>query len=264
MGEDRTIEQAFEEEVRGNIDGLGRDWDFQQQSLDWNLASARHKYTYNFRALGRPIIQFPQDMAAFQEIIWETKPDLIIETGIAHGGSLIANAATLAMLDYADAFEAGGVVDPRAPKRRVLGVDIDIRQHNRVAIEAHPLAPRIHMIQGSSIDATVAEQVRAFAAGFARIMVCLDSNHTHDHVLGELELYAPLVTTGCYCIVSDTIIEDAPEHLSADRPWGKGNNPKTAVHAFLKGRDDFTIDKAVEHKVQITVSPDGFLKRIWS
>ncbi len=253
--------QNFDDEVRDNIAGLGRDAEFQRQSLDWNLASAQHRYTYNFRALGRPVIQFPQDMIAFQEIIWETKPDLIIETGIAHGGSLIANAATLALLDYADAFETGDVVDPKAPKRKVLGVDIDIRQHNREAIEAHSMAPRIHMIQGSSIDIAVAEQVRAFASDYARIMVCLDSNHTHDHVLRELELYAPLVTADCYCIVSDTIVEDAPEHLSADRPWGKGNNPKTAVHAFLKGRHDFVIDKAVEHKLQITVSPDGFLKR---
>lgn len=255
------MHEAFAEEVRGNIEGLGRDAEFQRQSLDWNLASARHRYTYNFRALGRPIIQFPQDMVAFQEIIWETRPDLIIETGIAHGGSLIANAATLALLDYADAFEAGEVLDPRAPKRKVLGLDIDIRQHNREAIEAHPMAPRIHMLQGSSIDAGLAEQVRAFAADYARIMVCLDSNHTHDHVLRELELYAPLVTEGCYCVVSDTIVEDAPDHLSADRPWGKGDNPKTAVHAFLAGRDDFVIDKAIEHKLQITVSPDGFLKR---
>ena len=262
MSENHRMHKEFQDEVRENIAGLGADKDFQQQSLEWNLASAKHRYTYNFRALGRPIIQFPQDILAFQEIIWDVRPDLIIETGIAHGGSLISNASMLALLDYCDAFENGERLDPRVPKRKVLAVDIEIRPHNRSAIEAHAMSPRIHMLEGSSIDTSIVDQVRAFAADYNSIMVCLDSNHTHDHVLRELEAYAPLVTVGNYCIVSDTIVEDAPEHLSADRPWGKGNNPKTAVHAYLAQNGDFEIDKSIENKLQITVSPDGFLRRI--
>ncbi|MCH8524772.1 MAG: cephalosporin hydroxylase family protein [Balneolales bacterium] len=226
-----------------------------------NLTFA-HKYPYNFEYLGRPIIQYPQDMVAVQELIWQIKPDLIIETGIAHGGSLIMSASMLAILDMCDAIESGTTIDPKISKRKVLGIDIDIRSHNKAAIEAHPMSSRIQMIQGSSTAPEVVEQVHNFVEDYNRILVCLDSNHTHDHVLEELKIYAPFTSVGSYCIVFDTIVEDMPEDMFPDRPWGPGNNPKTAVWEYLKKHPEFEIDKNIQHKLMITVAPDGFLKRL--
>ncbi|HQX27211.1 MAG TPA: cephalosporin hydroxylase family protein [Alphaproteobacteria bacterium] len=234
----------------------------------WLDRAFRQKYMYNFAWLGRPIIQLPADMVAFQEIVWNTKPDLIIETGVAHGGSLILSASMLALLDYCDAAERGAVLDPKKPNRKVLGIDIDIRPHNRAAIEAHPLATRIEMIQGSSVAPETIGKVANIARNYPRVMVCLDSNHVHDHVLAELELYAPLVTKGCYCIVFDTIVEDLSDDVFPDRPWSHGNNPKTAVHAYLKKLEkekadvQFEIDREFESKLLLNATPDGFLRRL--
>jgi cephalosporin hydroxylase len=207
--------------------------------------ACRYRYSYNFSWLGRPIIQFPQDILALQEIIWRTKPDLIVETGIAHGGSLVFSASMLELI--------GG-------DGLVVGVDIDIREPNRQAIEAHPLARRIKMIQGSSVDPTLVAKVRDLAHGKIRPLVILDSNHTHEHVLKELELYSPLVRKDSYVIVFDTVVEDMPAEAFPDRPWGKGNNPKTAVHEFLRTTDRFQIDKEIEAKLLLTVAPDGYLR----
>lgn len=226
--------------------------DLQRFSRNWQIEVARHNYIYNFSWLGRPIIQLPQDVFAMQELIWSTQPDLIIETGIAHGGSLIFSAS---MLELNAA--CGGPADAE-----VVGVDIDIRAHNRQAIEAHPMFKRISMIQGSSVAPDIIEQVRAKAGGKQRVMVCLDSNHTHDHVLAELRAYAPLTTVGSYCVVFDTAIEEVPAEMFNDRPWGPGNNPKTAVHEFLKLTDCFEIDEQITNKLLITVAPDGYLKRV--
>lgn len=224
--------------------------------------AAAYGYSYNFSWLGRPIIQFPQDIVAMQELIWAVKPDLIIETGIAHGGSLILSASLLALLDIADAVESGSLLDPAASKRKVLGIDIDIRPHNRVAIGVHPMASRIQMIQGSSIASVVIDQVKQIADGYDCILVCLDSNHTHAHVLAELEAYAPLTSVGSYCVVFDTAVEDMPYGMFPDRPWGPGNNPKTAVWEYLKLHPEFEIDKRIDHKLLISVAPDGYLKRV--
>jgi cephalosporin hydroxylase len=231
---------------------MGADNDLKRFSWAWQLAVAKHDYIHNFSWLGRPIIQLPQDVFAMQELIWSAQPDLIIETGIAQGGSLIFLAS---MLELNAA--CGGPADAE-----VLGIDIDIRAHNREAIEAHPMFKRISMIQGSSIAPEVIEQVRARATGKRRILVCLDSNHTHDHVLAELEVYAPLTSVGSYCVVFDTAIEEAPVAMFADRPWGPGNNPKTAVREFLKTTDRFEIDPDIPNKLLITVAPDGYLRRI--
>ena len=214
--------------------------------------STAPKYSYNFSWLGRPIIQYPQDIVAMQEIIWRVNPDLIIETGIAHGGSLIFSAS---MLELNAA--CGG-----PQNAEVLGVDIDIRAHNREAIEAHPMFKRISMIQGSSIAPEIIEQVKAKASGKQRVLVCLDSNHTHDHVLAELQGYARLTSVGSYCVVFDTIIEDMPDEMFPDRPWGPGNNPKTAVWEWLKTNTEFEIDKQTDYKLLISVAPDGYLKRV--
>lgn len=197
-----------------------------------------------------------------QELIWAVKPDLIIETGIAHGGSLIFSATMLALLDMVDAIESGATIQPRVSKRKVLGIDIDIRAHNLAAIEAHPMASRIQMIQGSSVAPEIVEQVRAVAANYSRVMVCLDSNHTHEHVLAELHAYAPLTSKDSYCVVFDTVVEDMPKEMFPNRPWGPGDNPKTAVWEYLKTHPEFEIDKAVQHKLLITVAPDGYLRRV--
>ena len=252
---------VFKNEVQQNIDALRADGELRKASLNWVGDITPKHYAYNFRWMDRPIIQLPQDMVAIQELIWKIKPDLIIETGIAHGGSLILSASMLALLDYCDAVENGETLDPKATKRRVLGIDIDIRTHNRAAIEAHPMAHRIDMIQGSSIDPEIIAEVQAQATSYERVMVILDSNHTHAHVLAELQAYAPLVSQGSYCVVFDTVIEDLPAGMYPDRPWEVGNNPKTAVREYLKQNPNFEVDEEMETKLLITVAPGGYLRR---
>jgi len=252
----------FKRECESHIKEQSRDEKLDKHKVDFVNQSFLHKYPYNFEFLGRPIIQYPQDMVAMQELIWQVKPDLIIETGIAHGGSLIMSASMLSLLDYCDAIEQGDILDPMVPRRHVLGLDIDIRAHNQSAIEEHPMANRISMIEGSSIDPNIIAQVKHIARDYECVFVCLDSNHTHSHVLAELEAYAPLVSKGSYCVVFDTIVEDMPAETFPDRPWGPGDNPKTAVWEYLKTHPEFTIDKQMDQKLLISVSPDGYLKRL--
>lgn len=240
--------EEFLNQKKANIKKLSESDELKDLAIKFMVETAPAKYTYNFTWLGRPIIQYPQDMIALQEIIWEVKPDLIIETGIAHGGSLIFSASMLQLIG-----EDG----------HVLGIDIDIREHNRAEIERHPLSKRISMIQGSSIDQDTIKKVFEFANGKKKIIVILDSNHTHEHVLAELKAYSSLVTKDSYLIVFDTAVEDLPEDFDwSGRPWGKGNNPKTAVWEFLRQHDEFIIDSAIQNKLLITVAPDGYLKRV--
>jgi cephalosporin hydroxylase len=273
-GLNMTPIEQFKRECNQEVSNQGSNRDLQNATRIWmNLANTA-KYSYHFEWLGRPVIQYPQDVLAMQELIWQVKPDLIIETGIAHGGSLIMSASMLALIDYCEAVEAGATLDPKASKRRVLGLDIDIRAHNKAAIEAHPMAHRIDMIQGSSISTDVVNQVHGIAKKYQKVLIFLDSNHTHEHVLAELEAYAPLTSAGSYCCVFDTVIEDMPTDMFPDRSWGPGNNPKTAVWEYLKrlkvdGRQasdgtslKLEIDKNIENKLLITVAPDGYLKRI--
>lgn len=257
-----TEYQMFKDECMGHIDRQSRDQELVRHAMHFFNLSFAHKYPYNFEFLGRPVIQYPQDMVAMQELIWDVKPDLVIETGIAHGGSLIMSASMLALLDMCDAIKSGATLNPRESHRKVLGIDIDIRAHNRAAIEAHPMASRIQMIQGSSVSPEITEQVRRVAKGYERVLVCLDSNHTHAHVLAELQAYAPLVSIGSYCVVFDTVVEDMPADMFPDRPWGPGDNPKTAVWEYLKAHPEFEIDKRIQDKLMITVAPDGYLKRM--
>lgn len=256
------MKSEFELQRDQRIAGNELDPRLLECSARFTLATIAAQYSYNFAWLGRPIIQYPQDMVAMQELIWSVRPDLIIETGIAHGGSLILSASMLAMLDLCDAIDAGETIDPRISRRKVLGIDIDIRPHNRAAIESHPMASRIEMIQGSSVAPEIIQQVQSIASDYKCVLVCLDSNHTHDHALAELEAYAPLTSLGSYCVVFDTIVEDLPKDMFADRPWGPGNNPKTAVWEYLKSHREFIIDESIEHKLLITVAPDGYLRRI--
>lgn len=234
-------------EKRERIRRFGDDMEFREISNQWRAMALERKYMNNFSWLGRPLIQLPQDAMALQEIIWAVQPDLVIETGIAHGGSLMLSASMLELIG----------------KGEVLGIDIEIRTHNRQAIERHPLSRRIRMLEGSSIAPEIVAQVQAAAVGKKSVLVCLDSNHTHEHVLAELRAYAGLVTLGSYCVVFDTFVEDMPDdYVWTDRPWGKGNNPKTAVWEWLKTHPEFQIDKSIEDRLLITSAPDGFLRRV--
>ena len=242
---------SFEKEVDERVASIALNDRLKSSAHAFMKASVDPKYSYNFSWLGRPIIQYPQDMVAMQELIWEVKPDLIIETGIAHGGSLIFYASILELIATCTGHEG-----------KVLGIDIDIRPHNRKAIEEHPMFKRISMIQGSSIAPDIVAQVVEKAKVHKRIMVCLDSNHTHNHALAELEAYAPLTSVGSYCVVFDTLIEDMGEGAYPERSWGVGNNPKTAVWHYLKTHTEFEINKRIDNKLLISVAPDGYLKRV--
>lgn len=242
-----TEPETFEARRRVAIEKMAADSNLRALTERWFRESCRHQYSYNFTWLGLPFIQFPQDILAMQEIIWRVRPEVIIETGVARGGSMIFYASMLELLG------ANG---------RVIGVDIDIRSHNRQAIEQHPLAKRIELLQGSSIQESTVCEVRRRAKGSSRVLVVLDSMHTHEHVLRELQLYSPLVQRGSYIVVFDTVIEHVPAELCTDRPWGPGNNPKTAVWEFLKQTDRFEIDRNIEHKLLLTVAPDGYLRCI--
>ncbi|MEK7151431.1 MAG: cephalosporin hydroxylase family protein [Patescibacteria group bacterium] len=239
--------KLFEIERLGNIKKLGKANGLKRLGREFIEEAAKLRYTYNFSWLGRPIIQIPQDMIVMQEIIWDIKPDLIIETGIAHGGSLIFYASMLEFLG----------------KGEVLGIDIDIRKHNKKEIEKHKMFKRIKMIEGSSVDQQVVAKVLKIAKNHKKILVCLDSLHSHDHVLKELEFYSRFVTRGSYVVVFDTLVEHMKKFfLNENRPWGKGNNPATAVRAFLKKNNNFVVDKEMEDKLVLTFAPGGFLKRI--
>jgi len=238
--------ETFKIEKENRIKSYHDDRHFLKLSQNWLIESFKKKYEYNFTWLGRPIIQYPFDIISIQELIWKVKPDLIIETGIAHGGSIIFSASMLEIIG----------------KGEVLGIDIDIRQHNKIEIQKHPMYKRITMIEGSSVDKVVFQKVKKIVNDHKIVLLLLDSNHTHDHVLHELQLYSQFVSLNSYIVVFDTFIEDLPDELSQDRPWGKGNNPKTAVKEFLKDNQKFQIDKKIESKLIITSSPDGFLRRV--
>jgi cephalosporin hydroxylase len=239
--------QAFQDETEQRLKANSVNNSLLSSAKEFNTESNKAQYSYNFTWMGRPIIQYPQDMIAMQELIWRVKPDLIIETGIAHGGSLIYYASLLELIGNGE----------------VLGIDIDIRAHNRKEIENHPMFRHITMIEGSSVDQGTVNKVHEFAKGKNKIMVSLDSNHTHKHVLDELNFYAPLVSVGSYIIVFDTIVEDLPEgYFSQARPWGVGNNPKTAVRDFLSVNKNFEIDHAIDNKLLVSVAPGGYLKRV--
>ncbi len=239
-------DKEFESKNKQKINSMKKDKSFVENGKSWFQDSWTHEYTNHFSWLGLPIIQLPQDIVALQEIIWKIKPDLIVETGVARGGSVIFHASLLSMIG----------------KGEVIGIDIDIRDKNRKAIEKHPLSKKITLMQGSSISKKIVNQVYKIAKNKKKILVFLDSHHTHNHVLKELELYSPLVKNGSYVVVFDTIVEDLPKNFVKNRPWNVGNNPKTAVYEFLKYNKRFKIDKNLENKLVLTSNPDGFLKCI--
>ena len=243
MKMDKSLE--FKKRNKKKIQQMSKDKNLKEISEKWFLESYQYEYSYHFNWLGRPIIQYPQDMIAIQEIIWKYKPDIIIETGIAHGGSLIFSASMLELIG----------------KGEVIGIDIDIRKHNEKEIKKHSLYKRIKMLEGSSINKKIRDKVYDFAKN-KKVMIFLDSHHTEKHVSKELEFYSPLVTKGGYLVVFDTIIEDLPDKYVKNRDWGKNNSPKSAVKKFLKNNNRFKIDKDIEKKLLITAATSGYLKCI--
>ena len=250
--------KKFADESTTNINEMMSDSIVNQKTQEWMEITGPHKYAYNWRWLGLPIIQMPADVVATQELIWKIEPTVIIETGVARGGSLIFNASQLAMLDLCK----NGSANIVKSRRRCIGIDIDIRSHNRAAIEAHPLSPMIHMLEGSSIENSITNEVNNLISPQDTVMVVLDSNHTFAHVKEELARYSPLVSVDSYIIVHDTGIEYSPSGMFENRDWGVDNNPFTAVREFLKENDAFKIDKFQSGKLLISSSPDGYLKRI--
>lgn len=239
-------EKEFKKDRQKNTALQGRDKEVWKIARNFLTKTFPYKHSYNFDWLGRPIIQYPQDIVAMQELVWKIKPDLVIETGIAHGGSLVFYASMLELLG----------------KGKVLGIDIDIRTHNRRALELHPLFKRIKLIEGSSIDEKILELVERMVKKHKTVLVALDSLHTHDHVLSELNKYSKFVSRGSYLVVFDTFVEYFPKTVLWNRPWGKGNNPATAVSEFLKKNKNFICDREIENKLLLTTAPGGYLKRI--
>jgi cephalosporin hydroxylase len=238
----------YTEEKRIRTEGYADDVEFQALSRAWRNMALKRRYTYGFSWLGRPMIQLPTDALAIQELIWTCKPTVVIETGIAHGGSLVLSASILALLG-----ESG----------RVIGIDIDIRDHNRAALEAHPLFDWIELVEGSSVAPDTVERVRDSIVADDRVLVILDSNHTHAHVLAELNAYGPMVAPDSYCVVFDTFVEEMPEeHVWEGRPWGIGNSPMSAVKEWLSTHPEFEVDRSIEHRLMTTSAPSGFLRRV--
>jgi cephalosporin hydroxylase len=225
---------------------MAADAELAENALALNSAADRYDWSYQWSWLGLPVIQMPSDIVVLQEIIWETRPQLVIETGIARGGSLILSASVLELVGEGE----------------VLGIDVDIRAHNRDAISAHPLACRIRMVEGSSLEDEVVAEARRVASAAERVMVILDSDHTQDHVLAELRAYAPLVSVGQFLVVCDTFVEVLPRQEHRPRPWGPGNNPATALRVWLEESDGFEPDPVVNAKLLLTASPGGYLRRV--
>jgi len=243
---ENMIDKKFELRNNRFIKKIINDGELKKISRKWFYKSFNYEYPYHFTWLGRPIIQYPQDIIGLQELMWKVKPDLIIETGIARGGSLIFSASILEMIG----------------KGKVIGIDVEIRKQNKIEIQKHRLFKRIIMLEGSSLDEKIVKKVYRLARGKKKILLLLDSFHTHDHVLRELNLYSNLIRKDNYILVFDTIIEDMPKNMFPNRPWGKGNNPKTAVKEFLKINKNFKLDRKMEEKLLITSCPNGLLKRI--
>ncbi len=225
---------------------LGADKALFEKSKDLIYDLDRHDYSYLWTWMGIPIIQLPADVLATQEVIWKTKPDIIIETGVARGGSVLFMASIVEMMGNG----------------QVIGVDIDIRTHNRESIEAHPMSKRVTLIEGGSVDKDVLEKVRAEIPDGARVMVVLDSDHSRDHVLAECRAYGPMVTKDCYLVVADTLVghvneENAPKNRS--QLWYKGNDPLTATNDFLEEQDRFQVDAVTNGKLVLSSSPGGYL-----
>ncbi len=258
---DERIYKKYHENYEKRID-IQNNENMWQKTFDWMFDKSMWKYQYNFDWCNFAIVQYPQDIIAFEELIYTVKPDLIIETGISQGGSLIFSASMLAMLEYEEAFENNELLDPKNPRRMVLGVDIKLESHTKKALSESCHSNRIKILEGSSVDASIIKNVHEYSKTFNKVMVFLDSHHRATHVIEELNNYASIVSLGSYCVVGDTITEYMPQGSYISRGWGKGKSPKTAIDIFLKENDSFEIDTKIQNKLLITSCLNGFLKRI--
>lgn len=237
----------FGKKARSQALALGQDRAVFDSSIDILLAANKYDYAYLWTWMGIPIIQLPADIMATQEVIWATKPDVIVETGVARGGSMVFMASLLELLGNG----------------KVIGVDIDIRAHNRDSIERNPLAKRISLIEGPSTSSSVVAKVRSEIPPGASVMVILDSDHSRDHVLAELRAYAGMVTPGCYLVVADTLLGELQpdaELRNRSKAWSKGNEPLSALKIFLEESDRFEVDPVINGKLILSSSTGGYLR----
>ena len=224
---------------------MSADLELRQEALDVLVEADHYNWVHQTNWFGEPILQLPQDMFALQEIIFNTRPRFIIELGVAWGGSLLFYSTLMQVL--------GGDF--------VIGVDTYIPEDLRERLASFgSISDRIVLINGSSVEEATIDRVKSIIGDSREVMVSLDSNHTHDHVLRELQLYSPFVGKGYYLICGDTIIEDIPEQEHRPRPWGPGNNPRTALDQFLKENDRFEVDRRLENTLLFTCNPGGYLK----
>ena len=240
--------KQFDNRVKKNTKNMSKDITLFKKSIDWMIHADKYKYTYNFKWAGIPIIKFPNDLMALQEIISDVQPDVIIETGVAHGGSIIFSASMQHLYCKKNSF--------------VIGIDIDIRKHNLDRLKKNKFFNRIKLIEGSSTSPEVIKKIKKLIKGKKKVMVCLDSNHTYEHVKNEIEIYKNFITKNSYMIVEDTFSEYFPKNYYSNRPWDVGNNPMIALREFLKKEKRFIVDKEICNKLQITETFDGYLKKI--
>jgi cephalosporin hydroxylase len=236
----------FQEWRKKLLASQSKDIQFKDLSSNWMQLAVDNKYSYQFDWLGVPIIQMPEDLILFQDIVYQTQPDLIIETGVARGGSVVF---------WASIQKLCGITG------KVLGVDIEIRQHAKNAIFDSNFKDEIHLIEGSSVEDQVVNQVKNYVSQHKKIMVVLDSNHTHEHVLSELEIYSKFVTKDCFMLVLDTVIDDL--NIDPDRSWGPGSSPKSAVKEFMsKNSEEFIHEQSYENRALLSVAPYGYWRKI--
>lgn len=236
----------FQEWRKKLLASQSKDIQFKDSSSNWMQLAVDNKYSYQFDWLGVPIIQMPEDLILFQDIVYKTQPDLIIETGVARGGSVVF---------WASIQKLCGITG------KVLGVDIEIRQHAKNAIFDSNFKDEIHLIEGSSVEDQVVNQVKNYVSQHKKIMVVLDSNHTHEHVLSELEIYSKFVTKDCFMLVLDTVIDDL--NIDPDRSWGPGSSPKSAVKEFMsKNSEEFIHEQSYENRALLSVAPYGYWRKI--
>lgn len=241
------IREDLEKQKRENAGAQRQDEGLARIAHDFVVKSDQYGYGYQWTWCGLPVIQMPQDIVVTQEIIWACKPDVIIETGIAWGGSIALYASLLQLIG----------------KGKVVGVDLNLMNHVADQIMGLPFASgRVHLYKGSSVDPDIVSRIRAHVSPGQSVMVLLDSNHTHEHVFEELKIYAPLVTKGQFLIVSDTIVEEIPVQEHRPRPWGPGNNPKTALRAYLRDHPEFEVDSYINAKALLTYSPDAYCRKV--
>jgi len=237
----------FEDLRRESAEEMHNDRDLRRQALDVLVRADHYRWIHQTNWLGEPTLNLPQDMFALQEIIFNTRPKFILELGVAWGGSLLFYATLMEAL-------GGG---------RIIGVDIYLPDDLKARLGSHGrLSERLTLIDGSSIEAETLARVKSIVGNCREVMVVLDSYHTHEHVLKELRLYSPLVGKGHYLVCGDTVVEDIPEQAHRSRPWGPGNNPKTALRQFLQENDRFVVDDYVDMKLLLSCSPGGYLKAL--